>query len=299
MFMSQSQMVEKVKAAHQAWGVIGNREMRPAGWEGPRLLLEPPLVEHFSILPLTTWSLRQRGWDVRAAMDRFGLHKLMTWRIDTFPPELREHYWLSMAGLVAAVSDLGRDSYLRAVLGKDWQQRLYEELPAAARLAFHESGPHERLGSDRIEKGRSIVSRAKRLMLETSDEAAAKPKRVTRRQLEPEEMELALFARQEAQGTWVAAEEDFFAYLSGLKPHQGETHGVVIGTSNVTVTRVLDEVKAKIPFTKREARVFDLLRETSDRHNVAHCLGVEPESVTRTKNRIKHKIKKYPRDAIL
>jgi hypothetical protein len=86
MFMSQSQMVEKVKAAHQAWGVIGNREMRPAGWEGPRLLLEPPLVEHFSILPLTTWSLRQRGWDVRAAMDRFGLHKLMTWRIDTFPP---------------------------------------------------------------------------------------------------------------------------------------------------------------------------------------------------------------------
>ena len=64
---------------------------------------------------------------------------------------------------------------------------------------------------------------------------------------------------------------------------------MVVSAASSTVTRWLDEVKTKIPFTKREARVFDLLRETSDRHEIANRLGVKPESVTRTKTRIKEK----------
>jgi len=63
---------------------------------------------------------------------------------------------------------------------------------------------------------------------------------------------------------------------------------VVVDTA-ITVTRWLDEVKTRIPFTKQEARVFDLLRETADRHEIARRLGIKPESVTRIKTRIKEK----------
>ncbi len=261
MSMSLPQMVEEVKAARAAWSLILDRDN---GYEG--------------------------GRDAMYLMDRRGFGKLIEWAIEySLPPALQVHAWLLMAGVIAAY-DPARDPHVRAALGPDWEQRLWEELPAAVRLAFNESGPDDIVAPDTTGKGRSIASRTKRLMLRTGDEAAQKPKQVTSRRLEPEETELALFAEREAQGTSLNPEDDFFAYLSGLKPHQGETRHVVAGTSNIPVGRLLDEIKARTPFTKQETRVFDLLRETSDRHEVARRLGNKPESVTRTKTRIKDKV---------
>jgi len=290
-------MVKKVEAAQVAWKLILDPKKRcEGGRDGTRSLLEPPLVEHIGILIHVSSVGRQvaykLGVEPAAIIDQFGYGKFVEWGIEyTLLPKYREHAWISMAGLIAAY-DLTRDSYVRAALGANWKQSLYEHLPAAVRLAFNESGPGEKIAPDRSGK-RSITSRTKRQLRKTGDEAAEKPKRVTSKRLESEETELALFAQQEAQGTSLAAEEDFFAYLSALTPHQGETHRVVVSAASSTVTRWLDEVKTKVPFTKREARVFDLLRETSDRHEIARRLSVKSESVTRTKTRIKEKIKAH------
>ena len=287
MSMSLAQMAKEVEAARAAWVLILDREKRRK--EGIRILCEPSLRRHFMFFAYVFKMWERAGFHSNCVIDQLGFGKLVELGIEALPPQLRQEAWLSMAGMIAAYEP-DRDPHVRAALGADWQQRLLEELPAAVRLAFNESKPGERIAPDRIGKGKSITSRAKRLMLRAGDEAAEKPKQVTPRRLEPEEMELALFAQQEAQRTSLAPEEDFFAYLSSLKPHQGEMRQVVASTPNVTVARWLDEAKAKTSFAKQETRVFDLLRETSDRHEVAHRLGIKPESVTRTKNRIKRKI---------
>lgn len=291
--MSLAQMVKEVEAAHVAYKLMLDiRKRSDCDRVVEKLLLEPQLVEHFSLMAhvcgVACRVARMAGVDLEDISDQYGLGKFVEWSIERMlPPKKRERAWLSVAGWIAAY-DPARDPYLRAALGANWKQSLLEQLPAAVRLAFNESRLGEKLASDGPGK-RSITSRTTHLLRKMGDEAAEKPKRVTSKRLEPGETELALFAQQEAQGTSLAAEEDFFAYMSALKPHQGETRRVVVDTANITVTRRLDEVKTRIPFTKREARVFDLLRETSDRHEIARRLGVKPESVTRIKTRIKEK----------
>ncbi len=293
--MSTRRMVKEVEEARAAWKLIMNFEKRhEGGRDGTRLLGEPPLAEHFQLLKLFFLPPARKGLDPTYVIEHLGFGKLAEIAIEHgLPPELREHAWISMAGFLGAFGP-EQDPYIRAALGEDWKQRLLEELPAAVRLAFNESKPGEIPLSDRIGKGTSLISRTRRHLRKTGDEAAEKPKRVTSSRLEPEETELALLTQQEGQRASFAPEEDFFDYLSGLKPQQGgETHRVVVGTANITRTRWLDEVKAKIPFTKQEARIFDLLRETPNRHEIARRLGIKPESVTRIKTRIKNKVQAY------
>src|SRR5215216_1928543 len=193
MSMSLAQIVKEVEAAQVAWKLILDPKKRfEGGRDGTRLLLEPPLVEHFGILMHVSFVALhvacKLGVDQAHITDRFGFGKVVEWGIEyTLSPKQREHCWLSMAGLIAAY-DPARDPYLRAALGATWKQSLYEHLPAAVRLAFNESGPGEKIAPDRSGK-RSITSRTKRQLRKTGDEAAEKPKRVTSKRLESEETE--------------------------------------------------------------------------------------------------------------
>jgi hypothetical protein len=220
MSMSLPEMVEKVEEARAAWEIILNREKRPAGIEGTHLLASPPLWKHFSILPFVFEKARACGFDPHDIIDQLGFGKLVELAVDTLPPELQEHHWLSLAGMIASY-DPGRDSHLRAPLGGDWERRLLEGLPAAVRLAFNESQPGEGIAPDVRGRGKSVASRTKHLLLKTGDEAADKRRRVTAKRLEPEHMELALFAQQAAGAASDVPEADFLDYLSNLKPHQG------------------------------------------------------------------------------
>jgi DNA-binding NarL/FixJ family response regulator len=287
-----SKLRNEVIYATAAWMILLHPEEWFEEWEAPLAWLTSPLFEYAMYLPYFRHKVIERDFTTKQYIEQFGFGKFIEYGISTLPPREQRDAWISMTGMIGVYIDLDQEPHIRAALSPKSEERIWEELPAAVRIALNDAMPGENVYPDRKEKKRSISSRTKRLLMRVGDEAAEK-KNVMSRRLAPEEMDMILLAEQEARDELPTPEQEFLDYLMSLKPHDDRRRRRMVGTPGVLVARKLDDIRDRVGFTRREGQVFDLLRKTFDRRDIAARLGILPESVTRMKTRIKRKIEEY------